>query len=299
MKIVDASLAVAVAVIWGGGFLFAKLAINHFPPILLMAFRFGLTALALVWFVPRPKYKTLRKIFLIALVSAAVQYSLTFTGLKGLDASTAIIIVQLEVPFGVLCAVIFLKDRLELKHVLGIGLAFAGVTLIAGEPTLQNNLVSVALVAAGAATWAVGQVMVKTLDRTGGFTLIAWVAVFATPQLVISSMLFEKDQLAAIQDAGTLVWSAVAYLALIMTALGYGIWYHLLGKYSVNQVMPFLLLLPVVTVLGGVALLGENLTLRIMVGGAMAIIGVAIINLFRTGPSPAAPAACAGKGEKR
>ncbi len=84
-----------------------------------------------------------------------------------------------------------------------------------------------------------------------------------------------------------------------MTALGYGIWYHLLGKYSVNQVMPFLLLLPVVTVLGGVALLGENLTLRIMVGGAMAIIGVAIINLFRTGPSQAAPVACAGKGEKR
>ncbi len=84
-----------------------------------------------------------------------------------------------------------------------------------------------------------------------------------------------------------------------MTALGYGIWYHLLGKYSVNQVMPFLLLLPVVTVLGGVALLGENLTLRIMVGGAMAIIGVAIINLFRTGPSPASPAACAGTGEKR
>jgi len=287
-----------VAVIWGGGFLFAKLAINHFPPILLMAFRFGLTALVLVWFVPRPKYKTLRKIFLVALVSAAVQYSLTFTGLKGLDASTAIIIVQLEVPFGVLCAVIFLKDRLELKHVLGIGLAFAGVTLIAGEPTLQKDLLSVALVAAGAATWAVGQVMVKTLDRTGGFTLIAWVAVFATPQLVFSSLLFEKDQLAAIQNASTLVWSAVAYLALIMTALGYGIWYHLLGKYSVNQVMPFLLLLPVVTVMGGVALLGEDLTLRIIVGGAMAIIGVAIINLIRTVPSPAAAAACAGKDKK-
>ena len=279
-------LAVSVAIIWGGGFLFAKTAIDHFPPILLMAFRFTLTALVLVWFVPRPDNDTLKRIFWIALVSGAVQYSLTFSGLKGLDASTAIIIVQLEVPFGVLGAVLFLKDRLQLKHVIGIALAFTGVVLIAGEPSLRDNLVYVLLVAAGAMTWAIGQVMVKTLGQVGGFTLIAWVAVFASPQLFLSSWIFEQNHMTAIREAGSLVWAAVIYLAFIMTALGYAIWYHLLGKYKINQVMPFLLLLPVATVLGGVLLLDEELTNRILIGGVLAITGVAIINLVRTKPEP-------------
>ena len=43
-------MAIAVPLVWGMGFVFAKGAIEHFPPILLMAFRFSPTALVLVWF---------------------------------------------------------------------------------------------------------------------------------------------------------------------------------------------------------------------------------------------------------
>ena len=115
----------------------------------------------------------------------------------------------------------------------------------------------------------------------GGLTLIAWVAVFAAPQLLVSSWIFERDQLAAIANATTVVWAAVVYLALVMTALGYAIWYHLLGKYDVNQIMPFLLLLPVITVLGSVILLDETLTPQLTIGGLISIIGVTIINVAR------------------
>ncbi len=281
MKPVDIFLAVSVPIIWGGGFLFAKVAIEHFPPILLMTLRFTLTALILVWFVPRPARAILWRIFWVAIVSAAIQYSLTFTGLRDLDASTAILVVQLEVPFGVIMATIFLKDHLGLRRVLGIALAFVGVALIAGEPRLQGSILPVLLVVGGAFTWSLGQVMIKTLGQVGGFTLIAWVAVFAAPQLFVSSWIFERDQLEAIASATTVVWAAVVYLALVMTALGYAIWYHLLGKYDVNQIMPFLLLLPVITVLGSVILLDETLTLHLTIGGLMAIIGVTIINVTR------------------
>ncbi len=81
--------------------------------------------------------------------------------------------------------------------------------------------------------------------------------------------------------AGLLV-GAVIYLALVMTALGYGLWYRLLGHYSVNQVMPFLLLLPVTSVFGGIFFLGESLTIKIALGGGLAIIGVAMITIQRS-----------------
>ena len=66
-------------------------------------------------------------------------------------------------------------------------------------------------------------------------------------------------------------------MGIVMTALGYGIWYHLLKKYDVNQVVPFLLLLPVTSIVGAVLFLGERPSIRILIGGAVVITGVAII----------------------
>ncbi|MDA0224148.1 MAG: EamA family transporter [Proteobacteria bacterium] len=276
-------LALSVPIIWGLGFTLAKVGFVHFafPPILLSALRFGLTSLILVFFV-RPPVGYFLPIFWIALVSATIQYSLTFTGLDGLDASTAIIIVQLEFPFMALLAMILLKDRLGLKGTLGVAFAFMGVVLIAGQPYLRENLTSVAMVASGAAVWAFGQIMIKQLNgAVGSFTLIAWVAVFATPQLFALSWYFEDNQIEVIRATGLQGWGVIVYLGVIMTALGYGIWYHLLGKYPVTKVGPVLLLLPVTSIIGSVVLLDEKLTWVEMLGAAIVIVGVWFVTSHR------------------
>lgn len=282
MKAVDIFAAIAVAVIWGMGFVVAKAGMSHFSPILLMALRFLVTTLVLVWFFPPPK-SLFKSLFWIALVSAALQYSLTFSGVKGIDASTSALLIQLEVPFGLLMAWFFLGDKLTLKQVLGTTIAFAGAMLIVGEPKLSNDLRYVFMVIAGAFTWAIGQVMIKKLGNLGGFKLITGVAVLATPQLFIASFLLESDQITQIQTAPMEAWAAVAYLGLIMTALAYALWYRLLGLYNVNQVMPFLLLLPVTSVIGGILFLDEVLTLKIALGGGLALLGVALITVQRKG----------------
>jgi O-acetylserine/cysteine efflux transporter len=176
------ALGIAVALVWGMGVVFAKAAIEHFPPILLMALRFAVTAAVLLWFV-RPPWAQMVRIFWIALVSATMQYGLTFNGLKGLDASTAVLVLQLEVPFIVLLGAVLLKEKPSLRKWLGIAFAFLGVGFIAGEPKLGGAWGYLALVISGAFVWAVGQVMVRRLVSLDGKTLIAWVAVFATPQL--------------------------------------------------------------------------------------------------------------------
>ncbi len=286
MKPVDIMLAICVPVLWGLGFTLAKVAFVYvsFPPILLMAFRFTVTALVLVWFV-RPPWGMMQRIFWISVVSATIQYSLTFTGLDGIDASLAVIVVQLEAPFLALLAAIFLKEHLGWRRAIGMAMAFAGVMLIAGQPRLMGELLPVLLVASGAAVWAGGQIMIKGLGgKVGGFTLIAWVAVFAAPQLFLSSWLFEDGQWQAIQNAGWIGWGVVIYMGLIMTALGYAIWYRLLGLYNVNQVMPFLLLLPVMSIAGSMLFLGERLSQLEAFGSVIVIVGVAIITTYRDRP---------------
>lgn len=281
----DILLGLTVPLIWGMGVVFAKAAIEQFPPILLMAFRFTVTALVLVWFV-KPPTKLLMKIFWIALISAAIQYSLTFNGLRGVDASTAVLVVQLEVPFLVLLGMLFLGERPGLRKWLGIVIAFGGVICIVGEPRVGAAWPYVVLVVSGAFVWAIGQVMIRRLGVVGGFTLIAWVAVFASPQLFAFSLALESDHWRVIREADWVVWSTVIYLGLIMTALGYGIWYDLVGRFPLSQVGPFLLLLPVFSVLGAIIILGERLTLQVALGGVIVIAGVAFILIERPPKAP-------------
>ena len=286
-------MGLAVPLIWGLGVVFAKAAIGHFPPVLLMALRFTLTALVLVWFV-KPPWRLMGQLFVIALISAAVQYSLTFNGLRGVDASTAVLVIQLEVPFLILLGAVLLKEKPGRRRWLGIAIAFIGVAFIAGEPRLGESWDSLALLFGGAFTWALGQIMVRRLGEVGGLTTIAWVAVFAAPQLFVFSLVLEDDHLAYLGAAGWVVWGTVLYMGIVMTALGYGLWYSLVGRFPLARVGPFLLLMPVFSVLGGVTLLGESLTLRVAIGGAIVIAGVAVILVRRASAAELGPAPEAG-----
>lgn len=288
LRPLDFLIAIAVPVIWGLGFVFAKGAIAHFPPILLIALRFTVTALALVWFVKAPVH-LFRQIVVIALVSATIQYSMTFTALQYLDASTAGLVVQLETPLLVLMGWLVLGDRPSARKLIGIAVSFSGVLLMAGDAKLQAAWGWLALFIVGLVVWSYGQILVRKLGEVGGFTLVAWVSAFAAPQLFAASFALEQDQWAAIQSADWRVWGTVVYLGLVMTALGYGLWYHLLGRYPVSTVGPFLLLIPVATLIGGVVLLGESASLEVLLGGAVIVAGVGFILVERKRPIPPPP----------
>ena len=271
-------MAISVPLIWGTGFVVAKGAISEFPPILLMAFRFLVTSLVLIWFV-KPPIGQLRALFLIAIVASAIQYSLTFTGLRGLDAGFAALIVQLEVPFLVILGATLLGEKASLRKWMGIIIAFAGVGLLIGKVEFNNAWGSVALVVAGAFTWAVGQIFVRKLKNIDGLTTTAWVAVFATPQLFVMSFIFETNQIEFITKASMSIWLAVLYLGIIMTALGYYFWNTLIRSYTIEKIAPFLLLLPVFSLIGGVLFLGEMISNAKMFGGLIVILGVAFVSL--------------------
>jgi O-acetylserine/cysteine efflux transporter len=278
VKPTDVALAIAVPLIWGFGFTAAKFALGDFPPIFLIACRFGLTALLLVWFVRIPRGKLVR-IFFVALIGAALAYAFIYKGLKGIDVSTAAFLTQFEIPIALIIATIFLKERVGFQQLAGIVLSFVGIMFIFGEPKVQDTWWPACMVLLGGTAWAVGQVIARSVGNVGGFSLLAWLAVFATPLLFVTSLAVEAGHVQAIANASWESWAAVVYLAVVMNGMGYALWYHLLGKHPVNSVMPFQLLVPVASVLGGVVLLGERLTWMVALGGAIVILGVGIITV--------------------
>jgi len=267
-------LALIVPITWGLGFTLAKIGMEQFSALLIMSIRFGIAGLVLVWFT-KPPWGHMREIFVVALIGSTIQYGLTYNGLKGIDASTAAILVQLEGPILALMGTILLKEKLGLTRALGMGFAFLGVFIIAGEPRLDGHIDSVILLVAGSTVWAVAQIMISRLKGLSGITILAWVAIMATPQMLIASLIIEDGQWQAITTASLVDWSIIFYLAFIMTVVGYSVWYHLLSSVDVSKVSPFLMLLPITSIIAGMVLLDEKLTLSMIIGGLMIMSGVA------------------------
>jgi O-acetylserine/cysteine efflux transporter len=291
MRLSDLILVLVVMVIWGLNFVIAKWGLAQFPPIFMMGLRWAIVAAVLLPFVRIPR-KKLVGILLISFTLGCVHFSLMFTGLKGTDAAVAAIATQTQVPFAALIAAIVLKDRLGWRRATGMALAFVGIVIMAGEPRHAGNLLPILMVIAASFMWAVANIQIKELGAIDGFALNAYLGLFAAPQLFVASFLLESGQWEALTSATWVGWSAVAYMAIMVTVVSYVMWYRVLRRYTVNQAMPFTLLVPVLGVLFAALLLDEELTWRIILGGLATVAGVAVIVLRR--PKLAEPEA-AGK----
>ncbi len=179
----------------------------------------------------------------------------------------------------VLFAALIFGERPGWREGIGIAIAFVGVALIAGQVRLEGEGRAVFLLIAGAATWALGQVNLRGLRGMSGLSVTAWLAILAAPQLFIVSALFETGQWQAAATAGPMTWAAVFYLGLAMSCLGYLIWNSLILRHEVGSVAPFVLMLPLFSVVGGIVFLGERPDWGQLVGGLIVLAGVALITL--------------------
>ncbi len=277
MKINDILIALLVPIILGFGFVIAKPAMEYFPTYLLMGMRFTIPALILVWWFPLPKGLYF-DLFKVSLIGSTLQYGLTYTGLSIIDASSAILLVQLEVPFGIIIAFFLLKEIPTIKNIIGLVIAFIGVFILTGAPNLEGKYIGVLLTVSGAFTWALGAVMAKPLSKKiGAFALMTWLCVFSGPMLILVSVIFDGNPIPYFLSANFNSWLTVLFLGLIMQPVGYAAWYYVLRKYPVNKVMPVLLILPVTGLITSIFLLGENPPNQVFLGGFIIISGVALI----------------------
>ncbi len=280
MKPRDILLALVVMLVWALNFPISKLGFGDFPPLLFMVLRFAVVALLLCPFIRPPRAK-LRQIMLLSVTLGTFHFSLMFSGLARTDSATAALLVQSQVPFAALLAAFFFKERPNLRSALGMAIALLGVTLIVGEPRFGRDPLPVAMILAASLAWAIANIQFKQIGAIDGFALTGWMAFFACPQLLALSFVLEDDHRTAIAQAGWRGWGAVAYGAVVITILSYGLWYPLLRRYPVNQIMPYTLLIPVLTVAASYLMLGDRLDWQSAIGGAVTILGVAIIVLRR------------------
>ena len=278
MNLKDTFLATLVPIFLGFGFVIAKPAMEYFPPMLLMGLRFFFAALILIWWFPIP-IGFLKKIFFVSLIANTLQYTITYTGLSMIDASAAVLLVQMEVPFGVIFAYFILKEKPTIRSIMGISIALIGVYILTGSPNLDGKFFGAALVVTGASIWALGQVLVKPLSKeVNPIALVAWLALFSGPILIIFSAIFDGNTINYFKTANLESWIIAIYLGFIMQPISYGCFYYVLKNNPLYKVLPIVTMgIPPTGLLAAILILGEEPTKELFIGGAIILLGVVMI----------------------
>ena len=278
MTFKDTLIASLVPIFLGFGFVIAKPAMEHFPPILLMGLRFTFAASILIWWFPIPR-GYLKQIFIASLIANTLQYSVTYTGLNLIDASAAVLLVQTEVPFGVLFAYFMLKEKPTIRSLIGIAVAFVGVYILTGSPNLEGKFLGIFLTILGSAIWALGQVLVKPLSKEiNPLALVAWLAIFSGPILIFLSSILDGNTISYIKSANFNSWAIAFYLGFFMQPVTYGCFYYVLKSNPLYKVLPIVTMgIPLTGLLAAILLLGEKPTTELYLGGFIILIGVILI----------------------
>jgi len=274
----DTFLAALVPIFLGFGFVIAKPAMEYFPPFLLMGLRFTFAASILIWWFPIPR-GFLKKIFIASLIANTLQYSVTYTGLSMIDASAAVLLVQMEVPFGVIFAYFMLKEKPTVRSLIGISIAFIGVYILTGSPNLDGKFFGASLTVIGSGIWALGQVLVKPLSKNiNPLALVAWLALFSGPILIALSAIFDGNTINYFKTASLDSWIIAIYLGFIMQPITYGCFYYVLKNNPLYKVLPIVTMgIPLTGLLAAIFLLGEEPTRQLFIGGAIILLGVVMI----------------------
>jgi drug/metabolite transporter (DMT)-like permease len=274
------ALLALLSLLWGGSFVFAKIAVQALSPLTVVLVRVALAAFALALYLgwrgtawPRGA-RVWRAFFGMGVLNNLIPFLLLFWAQTVLSSSLASVLNATTPLFSLLVAhAVASNERLAMNKLIGIGLGVAGVAVLVGvEALTQSNptLLPVLACLGAALSYGFASVFGRRFTRLGIDPVVgAFGQTAATSVMILPLVLaFAAPWRSVSLDAQT--WAALIGLALLSTALAYVLFFRLLASAGAINTSLVTLLIPVSAILLGSTLLGERLT-GPQVGGMLLI----------------------------
>ncbi|WP_395651696.1 DMT family transporter [Brevundimonas sp.] len=274
---------VAVLVIWGVNNAAAKVATETMSPLLVAALRFALAAACLAWFV-RPPFPDWKSLAIIVVLGGPIHYGLIYLAFwLAQDVSPVSVAAQMWIPFTALFAFILLGERLSKLALGGMAVAFLGVAWMTLDPHAFEDWKAILVGIAASGCWAMTTVIARRTTSIPPLKMQGLLALVALPGLAAASAVFERDQVAQILSATPLVWVCILWAGIASSVVATSLTFWLVQRREAGRVTPYLLATPVVSIAIGWGLLGDVLTVQILVGATLTMAGVALVALAERG----------------
>lgn len=286
-----------MAVLWGASWPAGRILALNMPPLAASALRFILAATMLLpWLywsgglgaLKKWSVKTWLGMFAAGATGVFGYASFFLTGLQHLPAGKAALLITLNPVVTLALAVWLFKERINLTIALGMLVAACGAVVVIshGDPLqlLQGTIgVGEMLILGCVACWVgytlIGRAMLAGVDALAATTVTS---IFGALLLLVTSLLVEEPQglALAFQASGT-AWTAMIFMAYGSTAVAYAWYFSGVKKLGAGAASGYITLVPVIGVVLSALLLGESIDGSMLLGGAMAIAGTAVMNWGR------------------
>jgi drug/metabolite transporter (DMT)-like permease len=287
MRPKDLAALFALAAVWGGSFLFIRIAAPSLGPLPLAAGRVALAGLAM-WVAmralgQRPALRgNVRKLLVLGAINAAIPFSLIAAAELRLTASLAAMLNATVPLWASLFGVLWLGERITPRRGAGLALGIVGVAVLVGWSPVELNVATMLSVGAVlVATCGYGLAGVYTKRQLSGVpatTLTLGQQLGATAWLIVPA----ATQLPNAHPTEAAVWSLVA-LALLSTTVAYVLYFHLIASVGPTKTTTVTYLLPVFGTAWGALFLGERITLGMLAGLGCILASVVFVNDVRLG----------------
>lgn len=276
----------ALAIIWGGSFFFAEIALRELPPMTITLHRV-FWALPILIFViwakgitPPKSLKIWGAYLTMGALNNALPFSLIFWGQTQITSGLASILNGATGVTGVIVAGLFLSDeRLTPTKLIGVVVGFFGVALTVGIEALQNfdlrSLAQMAVLLAGL-SYSIAGVWAK-LRLSGQKPEMNALGMLLCSTVIMCPLALYIDGTPQF-DLQISTWSALLALAIICTSLSYLLYFNILNRAGSGNLMLVTLLIPPFAITLGVLVLGESLAPISLVGFAFIALGLIIID---------------------
>lgn len=274
----DVALLMLVCLTWACNFLTSGIALREVPPILFTALRFILLLAVLLPLMRRPPREQWLRLIASSLLVGVLHFSLNFIALKLAGQLTSpAILMQSYVPMTTLLAWWLLGERFGWRTGLAIATSFVGVLVLGLDPDVLAKPGATAAMLAAALMLAIATIVMKRQSGISVWSQQGWMAALSILPLLALSAWLEPDAIAHLPQVSWKAWFGAAFAAYVSSLLGHGLYYHLLQRRPVAQLMPWLLLVPVFAMALGIAYYGDHPGSRVWIGGALVLGGVFII----------------------
>lgn len=276
----DLLLTLAVVIFWGLNFVAIRWGLDEIPPFMLTALRYLGCALPAVFFIRRPAVGW-PVLIAYGFTVGVVQFGLLFTAMKlGMPAGLASLVMQMQVFFTMVLAIVLLGERPAFMQLAGAALALAGLGTISAEHIGGAVLGPLLLTLLAAFFWAVSNVITKRAGKIDMLAFVVWGSLVPpVPMLALSLAVEGPEAFAGLLSLTPRTVMSVLFIAYGSTLVGYGAWAVLLGRHKASLVAPFSLLVPIVGFAAAFVLLGEQIS-ALEIAGSLLIFAGLVLNVF-------------------
>lgn len=280
MKSSDLAELIGLAALWGASFLFMRMGAAEFGPVALAAVRVtGAIAFLLPLVALRGQVRALKEhavpIFIVGITNSALPFLCFSYAALSITAGLSSIFNAATPLMGALIAWLWLKDKLNASRIMGLAIGFAGVLWLAWDKaSFKPGGSGWAVVACLAATLCYGVSASFTKKKLTGVPPLAVAAGSQLSAAIVLAPLALLFWPPAMPSAHA--WMAAGMLALACTGVAYVIFFRLIAHVGPANAISVTFLIPVFAVLWGWMFLGEGITLAMVAGCAVILVGTGL-----------------------